>query len=92
MSDRGGLISTGIYLTVVVVGLPAGPHVYLLCVVVVGQLVQVVVDRLEHQVSSDLFRSARVKFDFPYYVEYAQEVGKNNPVIVIQLMSAHDRL
>ena len=50
---------TIIYLTVVVAGLPARPHVYLLCVVVVGQLVQVVVDRLEHQVSRDLFRAAK---------------------------------
>ena len=46
-------------LTVVVVGLPARPHFLLLRVVVVGQLVQVVFDSLEHQVSRDLFRTAR---------------------------------
>ena len=42
-----------------VVGLPARPHFLLLRVVVVGQLVQVVFDSLEHQVSRDLFRTAR---------------------------------
>ena len=70
----GGLILVRTCLTVMVVGLPAGPHVYLLRVVVVGQLVQVVVDRLEHQVSRDLFRPARVNIIYLAIFEFLVQV------------------